>query len=157
MSTQDSQFFRTLSLVFIGLGVFFVVIVVAALVISGQSKEGDVSQDPRVQAKVDKILAPIGEVNTDPSAAAASAPAAGGAFDAEATFKSVCFACHGTGAAGAPIVGNKAAWKDRIATGMKTLYDVAIHGKGAMPPKGGTTLSDDDIKAVVDYMVSKSK
>jgi cytochrome c5 len=80
----------------------------------------------------------------------------------EKTYKMACFACHGTGAAGAPKLGDKAAWKDRIAQGNATLYEHALKGykgkTGYMPPKGGRTdLSDADVKASVDYMVSGSK
>lgn len=80
----------------------------------------------------------------------------------EKTFKATCAMCHQTGAAGAPIVGNKDEWGPRIAQGMPMLYDHAIKGytgkKGMMPPKGANpSLSDDDVKAGVDYMVSKSK
>lgn len=80
----------------------------------------------------------------------------------EKTFKATCAMCHQTGAAGAPIVGNKDDWGPRIAQGMPMLYDHAIKGftgkKGMMPPKGANpSLSDDDVKAGVDYMVSKAK
>ncbi len=80
----------------------------------------------------------------------------------EKTYKMACFACHGTGAAGAPKHGDKAAWADRIAQGNATLYDHAIKGfkgkTGFMPAKGGRAdLSDADVKAAVDYMVSGSK
>ncbi|MDX1823556.1 MAG: c-type cytochrome [Thiohalomonadales bacterium] len=80
----------------------------------------------------------------------------------ENTYKMACFACHGTGAAGAPKFGDKAAWKPHIDKGMDTLYTHAINGfqgsSGVMPPKGGRTdLSDADVKAAVDYMVSNSK
>ncbi|HFQ14094.1 MAG TPA: cytochrome c5 family protein [Gammaproteobacteria bacterium] len=82
--------------------------------------------------------------------------------DGQKTFQAACFACHGTGAAGAPKVGDKAAWADRIAKGTETLHKHAIHGfkgsKGVMPAKGGRAdLSDADVKAAVDYMVSQSK
>lgn len=78
------------------------------------------------------------------------------------TYDSVCFACHGTGAAGAPMIGHKDAWAPRIAKGIATLDKHALHGfqgkKGVMPAKGGRTdLSDADIKAAVAYMVSKVK
>ena len=67
-------------------------------------------------------------------------------------------ACHGTGVLGAPKFGDKAAWAPRIKQGMDTLYSSALKGKGAMPPKGGNTaLSDADVKAGVDYMVSAAK
>lgn len=69
-----------------------------------------------------------------------------------------CAACHTSGAAGAPKLGDKAAWAPRIKGGNDGLYNSAINGKNAMPPKGGNaSLSDGDVKAVVDYMVSQSK
>ncbi|MEE9309540.1 MAG: c-type cytochrome [Cocleimonas sp.] len=78
--------------------------------------------------------------------------------DGEATYKDACAVCHTAGIAGAPKLGDKEAWTARIATGNDALYEVALKGKGAMPAKGGRTeLSDDDVKAVVDYMVAQSK
>ncbi|MDQ3184930.1 MAG: c-type cytochrome [Pseudomonadota bacterium] len=69
-----------------------------------------------------------------------------------------CAACHTTGAAGAPKLGDKSTWAPRIKAGMDTLYNSALNGKNAMPAKGGNvSLSDADVKAVVDYMVSQSK
>ena len=69
-----------------------------------------------------------------------------------------CFACHMTGAAGAPKLGDKAAWGPRIAQGMDTLVHNAINGKNAMPPKGGRMdLSDQDIVSAVAYLVEQSK
>ncbi|MEH6627954.1 MAG: c-type cytochrome [Motiliproteus sp.] len=77
---------------------------------------------------------------------------------AEKTYKGVCFACHDMGIAGAPKLGDPAAWSARIATGIEALYSTAINGKGAMPPKGGNAaLTDAEVKAVVDYMVAKAK
>ncbi|HTJ54432.1 MAG TPA: c-type cytochrome [Nitrosospira sp.] len=73
-------------------------------------------------------------------------------------YTSSCAACHGTGAAGAPKLGDKAAWAPRIKAGAESLYNSAIKGKNAMPAKGGNaSLSDSDVKAVVDYMVSQAK
>lgn len=84
------------------------------------------------------------------------------AGEGESTYKAACFACHGTGAAGAPKLGDKAAWASRIAQGMDTLYDHSIKGykgkKGFMPAKGGRAdLSDAAVKASVKYMVDQSK
>lgn len=74
------------------------------------------------------------------------------------TYRAACMACHASGAAGAPKLGDKAAWKVRIAAGMDTMVTNAIKGKGAMPPKGGrANLTDAQIKAVVAYMVEESK
>ncbi|RMG55081.1 MAG: cytochrome c5 family protein [Gammaproteobacteria bacterium] len=80
------------------------------------------------------------------------------AADGQAIYKQVCFACHDSGAAGAPKLGDKAAWAPRIAQGKDALYHSALNGKNAMPPKGGRMdMADDDIKAAVDYMVSQAK
>jgi cytochrome c5 len=84
-----------------------------------------------------------------------SAPASGDA--GKKLYESICTSCHTAGVAGAPKLGDKAAWAPRIATGMDTLYASAIKGKGAMPAKGGSGASDDAIKAAVQYMVADSK
>jgi cytochrome c5 len=69
--------------------------------------------------------------------------------------------CHAAGVAGAPKPGDKADWGPRIAQGKDTLYKHAIEGfngaKGMMPARGGNTkMSDEDVKAAVDYMVGLS-
>ena len=119
--------------------------------------------DPNAPAQ--EAAAPAASTGTAPAAAAPAIPPpapktaqaqADGA--GKATFDSVCSACHGTGVAGAPKFGDKAAWAPRIKTGKNSLYNSALHGKGAMPPKGGNPgLSDADVKAAVDYMVSAAK
>lgn len=93
--------------------------------------------------------------------APAPAPAAGGG-EGEKVYKKVCALCHSSGVAGAPIPGNKADWDARIAQGEDVLYKHAIEGftgeKGMMPPRGGgSNLTDDEVKAGVDYMVGKLK
>lgn len=75
------------------------------------------------------------------------------AFDVEATYQTSCFACHGTGAAGAPILGDADAWTERMAKGVDTVMANVINGINAMPAKGMCmTCSDDDLRALVDYM-----
>jgi cytochrome c oxidase subunit II len=93
----------------------------------------------------------------EPAAAAAPATAAA-PTDGKSVFDATCTACHSTGAAGAPKYGDKAAWAPRLAQGKNALYASALKGKGAMPPKGGNTaLSDDAVKAAVDYMTAAAK
>jgi cytochrome c5 len=69
----------------------------------------------------------------------------------------VCQACHAAGVLNAPKFGDKTAWAPRLKDPMNTVYNYALHGKGAMPPKGGSNASDADVKAAVDYMVSAAK
>ncbi|HYC41684.1 MAG TPA: c-type cytochrome [Noviherbaspirillum sp.] len=87
--------------------------------------------------------------------------AGAGKADGKKIYDAACAACHGAGVAGAPKVGDKAAWAARIKQGNDTLYTHAIKGfqgkAGMMPPKGGSNASDDEVKAAVDYMVSASK
>ncbi|MEO8004583.1 MAG: c-type cytochrome [Betaproteobacteria bacterium] len=82
---------------------------------------------------------------------------AGGASAGKQLYESICVACHGAGIAGAPKAGDKAAWQPRIAKGKDSLYTSALKGKNLMPPKGGSTAPDADIKAAVDYMVGLAK
>lgn len=73
----------------------------------------------------------------------------------KAVYHQACFACHDTGVAGAPKLSDKENWKPRLASGKQALFQSALNGKGVMPPKGGNAnLSDDDIKAAVDYMAA---
>ena len=93
---------------------------------------------------------------------AAAAPAAAGgeakAGGVPALYQQACAACHTAGVAGAPKLGDKAAWGPRLALGVDGLTTSAVKGKGAMPPKGGAAAaSDADIRAVVEYMVSTVK
>jgi cytochrome c5 len=72
-------------------------------------------------------------------------------------YQGACFACHGTGAAGAPKLGDVAAWTDRLAKGLNALVSSAVGGVGAMPPRGGSPLDDDQIRSVVEYMIENAK
>ena len=76
----------------------------------------------------------------------------------EEVYNGICFSCHNSGVAGAPKLGDRAAWSQRIPEGVDTLVLSVINGKGAMPPKGGeTTLNEKEIKAAVEYMVDKAR
>lgn len=96
---------------------------------------------------------------------AGTAPAAPPAPAENTLGKSVygktCAMCHAAGVAGAPKPGDKADWSARIAQGNETLYKHALEGfngsKGSMPARGGGSLSDDEVRAAVDYMVAQSR
>lgn len=99
-------------------------------------------------------IAAIPKAGEQPAAAPASADAA---TAGKALYTSTCQACHAAGVLGAPKFGSKEDWAPRLKDSMDTVYNYALHGKGAMPPKGGSTASDADVKAAVDYMVNASK
>ena len=87
----------------------------------------------------------------------AAAPAAGNA-EGKKIFETTCVVCHGTGVAGAPKAGDKAAWAPRLKQGMPALYHAAINGLNAMPARGGNpAYTDAQMKAAVDYLTSLAK
>jgi cytochrome c5 len=99
-----------------------------------------------------------------PAAAAPAAPAAAPKLAADAgktLYSTACVACHGAGVAGAPKFGDKAAWGPRVKQGSAVLYEHAIKGfqgkAGMMPPKGGSSASEEEVKAAVDYMAAAAK
>jgi len=72
-------------------------------------------------------------------------------------YQGACLACHSTGAAGAPKIGDSGAWSERIAKGLDALITTAINGVGAMPPRGGSQYNDEQMRAVIEYIVAESE
>ncbi len=96
-----------------------------------------------------------------PVAATPAAPAAPENTLGKSIYGKTCAMCHAAGVAGAPKPGDKADWGPRVAQGKETLYKHALEGftgaKGMMPARGGgTSLSDDEVKAAVDFMADQS-
>lgn len=165
--------------VVIGAAALILGIVLLAQFAVGAYGTRSLKNDPAMSDEaVSKRLAPVAQLAIDPNAPApAAAPAAGSAppvtavvippaaaktasagSAGKATYDTVCQVCHAAGVAGAPKVGDKAAWSARAQSGLDALHASALKGKGAMPPKGGNpSLSDADVKAAVDYMVAASK
>ena len=110
-------------------------------------------------------IAAVGQINTaqaQSSTTTTQVAVTEAAVDGQKVYQSACIACHGAGVAGAPMVGNAAAWAARIAAGSDSLYANAINGlvgsSGVMPAKGGnSSLSDAEVKAAVDHIVSQSQ
>ncbi len=94
----------------------------------------------------------------DECASAVQVAAASGPRSGQAVYDSKCATCHNTGAAGAPKLGDAAAWSPRVGKGIDVLYTSAISGFNGMPAKGLCfDCSDDELKASVDYIVENSK
>lgn len=91
-------------------------------------------------------------------AVAAAAPAKVDAAAGKKLYDTACLACHAAGVAGAPKLGDKAAWAPRAATGVDALTASVIKGKGAMPPRGAAgAATDADLRAAVEYMLAQAK
>jgi cytochrome c5 len=155
--------YRLIGQVIISVAIGFLCYSIAARESSGASDEATA-----------KRIAPVGQVNVgkrsdsttpvaqQPTPAAAEVSPQDTGNKGKEIYESACFMCHTPGAAGAPKLGDKPAWAPRISQGMDILVEHAIHGfqgrAGLMPPRGGRSdLTDENIKAAVNYMVSTSQ
>ena len=71
-------------------------------------------------------------------------------------YTSACLACHAAGVAGAPKIGDSAAWQPRFSRGIDSLLSSVLNGQGAMPPNGGSTYSEEQLRSVIEYMLAES-
>ena len=170
MSKQDSLLFNNFSLVLGILVAVTLALFAFARHVGATRQLSQVTQDPRYIAGVEERLQPVARVaiaGQDNSAlkieGAGPAPAAVELpKDGAAAYEIACQACHGAGIAGAPKVGDKAAWGPRLAQGKDTLYKHAIEGftgkTGFMPAKGAhPEWPDDLVKQAVDHIVELNK
>ncbi|MFT3663924.1 c-type cytochrome [Piscinibacter sp.] len=130
---------------------FLVPIAVIALLTKyvGSESHGAAGSDGLGAEAVARRIQPIGGIQIK-DASDASALKTG-----EQVFNVQCTACHTSGAAGAPKIGDNAAWASRIGTGFDTLLHSALKGKGAMAAQGGGDFSDFEIARAVVYMANK--
>ena len=174
MAKPDRHFINVFSAVIgILVAIALVLIGISRLVDSGPKGARDTG-DPLMQASAHERIKPFGQVavaGADNSGARDPGHGRPGRrrragrgraapTDGKSVFDVACSACHGTGIAGAPRIGDKAAWAPRIAQGTATLEKHAIEGyqgqAGMMPAKGGRTdLSDDAVRAAVEYLAAQ--
>jgi cytochrome c5 len=169
---SDKKFFTLFTLIVIAISILMIVFYFLG------GKYGDNQKTPLNINKAPPVEAPTAEVamatatdevtmstEGEPAsveeAPAEEMAAASGDADGKAIYDKVCVACHAGAIPGIPKLGDKVDWEPRIAQGNDVLYEHAINGfMGAtmpMPPKGGAELSDDEVKAAVDYMVQSSQ
>ena len=124
---------------------------------------GGIKVDPNSSAMSEQAIAkrmnPLSANKSNQMAGGSSSESVAVALDpGESLYNTVCQACHTAGIAGAPKTGDKTAWYERVKLGNDTLSKSVINGKNMMPARGGATnASNDDIRAAVDFMLSKVK
>ena len=157
MSATQHDTFSTHNIAVLG-GLLLIALIIGEVVIGPQSDEKpmvevvDSIEDIAMRIKPVVTLA---EVRSNMAAASAAGDAASKSPDQ--LYQGACLACHTTGAAGAPKIGDAGAWSARLSKGVDALIATAIKGIGAMPPRGGSQYNDDQIKAVVEYILDQSK
>lgn len=155
--SHDKQFYTTFFAIMAGLAVLAIILVIIAINLTSEVSEYKPEEVVLENIKPVGQVYIAGESEPEPEPAAA-ATAAAGPKSGDEVYNSSCVTCHGTGAAGAPKLGDAAAWAPRIAKGMDTLVSNATNGLNAMPPKGlCMACSDAELQASVEYMVSQSQ
>jgi cytochrome c5 len=157
VSHEDKTFFRSMTGVLVALVLVAVVFYFIAGVVTEDLHPGG---DTR-QARVEENIKAVGQVNVGSVPATATDGAAeavaAGPRSGDQVYNASCLACHSTGVAGAPKLGDQAAWTARVAKGLDGLLATAVSGINAMPPKGTCAdCSDEELKAAIEYMLSQS-
>lgn len=157
MSHNDKQFATVFVVVLAGLAILAVIL----YLIAGYLTEEVATY--KAEEVILENIKPVGQVNiageaTQEAAVMEDTTAVTEPMSGEQIYQSSCVACHGSGVAGAPKLGDAAAWAPRIAQGMGTLLTHAVNGLNAMPPKGTcASCSEEDLQAAIEYMVGQSQ
>jgi len=164
----DAEFYKVfaiVSVIIIGLAIF---IAILSNVFAGYASSASENYKVEIQSDTNQRIAPSGKINlaSNPSikqevmvacAMCSKSVSETKILTGKEVYNTVCMSCHTSGAAGAPVIGNNSQWSDRLAKGKDALYASAINGIGIMPAKGGvSSLSDNEIKSAVDYILSES-
>lgn len=169
--SRDQKFFDMYSLVIGVLVAVALAILILAMKMTDLTQGVYTRDAAEYKAAVTARIRPVGEVYRTGEEHESDAPTVetpaepepvATAMSGPQVYNAACLACHGAGIGGAPILGDAAGWADRIAQGADILKEHAVQGytgsMGYMPPKGGRLdLSDGEIEAAVDYMVSQAQ
>lgn len=158
MSHEDKAVVNTIFGVLGALVVIAFIFYFVANTVTGDMGESEEANE-RMQAKILENIRPVGQVNVGsvPADSGTATAAAAGPRTGEQVYNASCMACHASGVAGAPKLGDKAAWEPRAAKGIDGLLTTATSGLNAMPPKGTCAdCSDDELKGAIEYMLSQT-
>ena len=155
MSSEQDDAFSPRNLAVLG-GLLFTALILGEAVFPRHSGDTDTVSDSMTLDDIAMRLEPVVTLASIQANATGSAGGEAADMSPQQLYEGACMACHAAGVAGAPITGDNAAWGDRMGNGIDGLLSSAIAGKGAMPPKGGSAYSDEQIRSVVEYMLSES-
>jgi len=158
VSNEDKTVVNTIMVVLGALVVIAVIFYFVADTVTSEMGESE-EENARKQAKIQENIRPVGEVNVGsvPADSGAATAAVAGPRSGEQVYTASCLACHASGVAGAPKLGDKAAWEPRAAKGIDGLLATATSGLNAMPPMGTCAdCSDDELKDAIEYILSQT-
>ena len=165
MSASQPETFSPQNLVVLG-GLLAIALFIGEVLIGPQHEGETVVEVVDTMEDIAMRLKPVVTLDDIRNPAAAQGGAGGDMMVAAADsapktpdqlYQGACLACHTTGAAGAPKIGDPAAWSARIGKGVDALVSSAIAGIGAMPARGGSQYDDDQIRSVVEYILENSR
>ncbi|ORU94316.1 MAG: cytochrome c, class I [Cycloclasticus sp. symbiont of Bathymodiolus heckerae] len=147
------------------IGVLVLIAVVISVIAMSLVSDDDAARAAWEEKQVLNRIKPLGELATTTEEAQKASPVlaepepiVAEPMTAKQVYNTACMACHTTGAAGAPKIGDIAEWEFRIAQGNDVLFEHATKGFKGMPPRGGSSqLTDEDVQAAISFMVNNSQ
>ena len=154
MSSSQHDTFSPKNLSLLG-GLLFVALILGEFVFSSHNDDGMVESVDTME-DVAMRIAPVVTLDSLLAGSAGSGSGDMAQKSPQELYQGACLACHATGVAGAPKTGDGAAWSARAGAGIDALVTSSINGKGAMPPKGGSTYSEQQLRSVIEYILAES-
>ena len=158
MSSAQHDTFSPKNLSVLG-GLLLVALILGDFVFSRHGNDTMAGGESMGVGTMEDIAMRLNPVITQDSILASSAGSGSGDMvqkSPQQLYADACLACHASGVAGAPKTGDGATWQSRAGNGIDALVTSATNGKGAMPPKGGSTYSEEQLRSVIEYMLAES-
>lgn len=158
MTTSNNNEFSISIMLVVGwlvaVGLIYLIVIPTAEVSDGKKMQPvDERNDAAIVARIKPVITLADIMDGSPKAQAMPVVAA---KSAKALYDGACLACHATGVAGAPKLGDATAWELRYANGLEPMLSSAKSGKGAMPPNGGSSYSEQEMRNVIEFMLAEA-
>ena len=155
MSSEEVDTFSPHNLAVLG-GLLFVALILGEAVFPRDSGSGSGSMGPGTMDEISMRIEPVITLASIQANAAGSGSGDTASQSPKQLYEGACMACHAAGVAGAPKTGDNAAWQARMGSGIDGMLSSAISGKGAMPPKGGSTYTDEQLRSTIEFILGES-